>query len=77
MLYYMCRLLKESSENPLAKYEIVAWIEEKGARKGCLVELKGEEGLWTVHSVDPNPIDSKSLTSKQQMDRRSLTSISG
>ena len=77
MKYFQCRLHRETSENPEAKYIMVAWIEEKGAKPGFLVELKGEEGLWHVDSVDPIPVDAKYLTEKQNMDRRSLTSITG
>jgi hypothetical protein len=29
----------------------VAWIEERGARIGARVEVKGENGLWDVAAV--------------------------
>jgi hypothetical protein len=29
----------------------IAWIEERGARLGARVELKGEDGLWEVLDV--------------------------
>ena len=29
----------------------VAWIEERGARVGARVEIKGEHGLWDVAAV--------------------------
>lgn len=70
-------MTREHCEDPKAKYEIVAWIEARGARKGCLVELKGEEGIWTVQTVDPIGLEAKELNEKQQRDRRSLTSITG
>ena len=60
-----------------SKFELVAWIEERGAKVGARVELKGEAGLWIVDTVGNEAIEEKNLRGKQQMDRRSLTSVSG
>jgi len=38
-----------------------AWIEERGARVGALIELKGEEGLWKVEEVNQPGRDAKWL----------------
>lgn len=41
---YQCRLTREDTTT-------VAYIDQKAARVGARVELKGEEGLWTVVSI--------------------------
>lgn len=76
MKYYQCRM-HQISDIENSKYVIIAWIEEKGAKKGALVELKGENGLWHVDTVDSNPINYEDLNEKQRKDRRSLGSITG
>lgn len=76
MKYYQCRM-HQVSEVDTTKYVIVAYIEEHGARKGVLVELKGEPGLWEVDTVDDHPIEYSAMKEKQLMDRRSLVSITG
>ena len=75
MKYYQCRLLQES-ETPKGTAVLVAWIEEKGAKQGARVELKGEDGLWLVQHVG-TCMDEKQLKAKELANRRSLTSISG
>lgn len=72
--YYQCRLEKQTAEGI---EPVVAWIEEKGANVGWLVELKGKEGLYTVVGVTQPPVESKDLTEKQRKDRNSLSSIKG
>lgn len=48
MKYYQCRFEKATKEGTVCT---VAWIDERGAKVGALVELKGEEGLWLVTKV--------------------------
>jgi hypothetical protein len=43
-LSYQCRLRQGDAQ-------LVAWIEQRGAREGMRVELKGEAGLWDVVEV--------------------------
>ena len=33
----------------------IAWIEERGAKVGACVEIKGEDGLWDVAEVYEPP----------------------
>jgi hypothetical protein len=66
----------QESENPKGTAVLVAWIEEKGAKQGARVELKGEEGLWYVQHVGAC-MDEKQLKANELANRRSLTSISG
>lgn len=47
-MYYQCRF--SQTDGP-ATILTTGWIEGKGAIKGARVELKGEEGLWTVETV--------------------------
>jgi hypothetical protein len=68
--------MHQESENPSEKFELVAWIEERGAKVGNMVELKGESGLWYVDVVGAS-VEDKELKKKQTMDRRSLVSITG
>jgi len=75
MKYYQCRMHQESEEIA-GRYVLVAWIEEKGAKKGARVELKGENGLWFVDAVGAC-MDEADLRGKQLADRRSLKSITG
>jgi hypothetical protein len=65
--YYQCRM---EQEQPDGKAIIVAWIEEKGAKVGNRVELKGEDGLWTVIHKTNHPLEGDKLIEKQAMDRR-------
>lgn len=75
MKYYQCRM-HQLIEDSKSTYQLVAWIEERGAKLGARVELKGEAGLWNVDAVGAC-IDEKELRTKQASDRRSLTSVSG
>ena len=44
MIYFQCSLAQ-------GELREMAWIEDRGAHKGCQVELKGEDGLWEVIEV--------------------------
>jgi len=67
-----CRLTNQDSE-------MVAWIEERGAKVNATVELKGDfEGdrkYWVVKEVYEPALDSDVLAEKQKMNRNSLSSI--
>lgn len=58
------------------RYETVGYIEERGARMGAEVELKGERGLWRVIAVGGPPVEVSEVVGKQARDRRALPSIS-
>jgi hypothetical protein len=68
--YYQCWLQQETEI-------LLAWIPERGAKKGARVELKGEEGLWEVTTVYEPGFDDKWLVEKRKKDRNSLPSIKG
>ena len=53
-MYYQCRFEKDTPDGIEQK---VAWIEGRGAKQFARVELKGEEGLWTVVTVSDIGID--------------------
>jgi hypothetical protein len=53
-MYYQCRFEKAGPEGIEQK---VGWIEGRGAKPLARVELKGEEGLWTVVTVSDTGID--------------------
>lgn len=55
----------------------VGWIEERGAKKGTKIELRGDPELWTVVEVYPYPRGIRWIRNKQRMDRSSLGSIKG
>lgn len=66
-----CRLINGTSQ-------MVAWIDQRGARPGSLVELKGFEGdrkFWKVDEVYDPALSSDVLTEKQKMNRNSFYSI--
>lgn len=55
----------------------VGWIEERGAKRGAKVEIKGDPEMWTVVDVYPPPRGIRWIRDKQRMDRGSLGSIKG
>lgn len=66
-----CKLTNQESQ-------MIAWIDQKGARIGASVELKGFEGdrkYWKVEEVYEPALDSETLAEKQRMNRNSLGSI--
>jgi len=69
--------MHQETEDLKGNYIMVAWIEEKGAKQGARVELKGEDGLWYVDHVGEIGMDEKDLRGKQLADRRSLKSVTG
>lgn len=68
MNYYQCRLSQGDQR-------LVGWIEERGAKEGLSVEIKGEPGLWRVARVYEPPLDAAWLHEKQRRDRGSLKSL--
>jgi len=66
-----CKLTNQNSE-------MIVWIDQKGAKIGASVELKGFEDdrkFWKVEEVYDPAIDSETLAEKQRMNRNSLSSI--
>lgn len=58
--------------------QMIAWIEERGAKLGASVELKGFEGdrkFWKVDEVYNPALSSDVLAEKQRMNRNSFYSI--
>jgi hypothetical protein len=43
----------------------VGYIDESAAKVGMRVELKGEDGLWTVTTVSNHKVDKKYIVEKQ------------
>lgn len=71
-LYVQCRF-EQTYES--GRTELVAWIPERGAKLGARVELKGEDGLWTVISAGGPAVPISKLREKQMADRASLPSL--
>ncbi len=67
-LWYQCALAQ-------GERRTVGWIEERGAKEGCQVELKGEDGLWRVLRVFSPAYDASWLDEKRRKDRGSLPSL--
>jgi hypothetical protein len=65
---YQCRLVRGDLQQ-------TAWIPERGAQTGKIVELKEDGLFWEVEEVFPGSVSAKALTEKQSMDRRSLLSV--
>jgi hypothetical protein len=60
--YIQCRLQQQKSPTEI--------IHEHGAHLGYRVELKGQQGLWEVTSVDRGTyMEQADLADKQRMDR--------
>ena len=70
MNFKQCKLSKDN-EN------IVAWIPEKGAIKGYIVEIPELDGYYTVDEVFDFTMSKEELREKQRMNRNSLPSILG
>lgn len=60
--YYQCTLRKGSTE-------MVTYIPERGAMKGCGIELKGEDGYWTVVDVGDKPVSEEWLLGRAKENR--------
>ncbi len=71
-MYMQCRM-EQQREHGIA--ELVGWIEERGAKVGARIELKGEEGLWVVVTAGGPAVEIQKLREKQAADRASLPSI--
>lgn len=69
MKLYQCRLTQPSQTRENCLVVITAYIEDRGACVGSMVELKGEEGLWKVEMADrEHPIEMLELREKQRKD---------
>ena len=71
LFYVQCRFEQDTHEG---RRETVGWIEQRGAKIGARVELKGEDGLWTVVTAGGVAISASKLRAKQASDRASLPS---
>lgn len=66
--YYQCRLKQQGPNNTILWEQ--SWIPDHGAHLGFRVQLKGEEGLWEVTSVDRGTfMEQADIAEKQRMDR--------
>ena len=55
-----------------------SWIEERGAKVGASVELKNfdaDRKFWKVEEVFEPALDEATIKKKQELDRKSLSSI--
>lgn len=76
MNYFQCALERDNSAGGVQIVErLVGWIEERAAKVGNRVEIKGESGLWAVVTVGDKPIDGVALREKQAMDRKGMPDI--
>lgn len=66
--YLQCRLGRGKSET-------TGWIEERGAKKGCVVELLPSRDWWKVAEVFGHAIPEDLLKEHQKLNRGSLPSI--
>lgn len=66
--WYQCALAQ-------GERRTVGWIEERGAKRGARVEIKGEDGLWDVEAVYEPSYDASWLEEKRRKDRGSLPSL--
>lgn len=71
-MYYQCEFQKLTKEGTM---KTVAWIEERGAKKGVMVELKGEEGLWTVTNVTTPGINKEEFEATKDKSRHKFASL--
>ena len=62
---YQCRLEKDTQDGIEVK---VGYIEERAAKVGNLVTIKGEEGYWLVKTVSEPTLSSQVY--KQQIKNR-------
>ncbi len=72
MRYHQCRLRENSSERPR---QTVAWIEERGAKVGALVEIPDYGSFWEVQTVSKFSFDARDLKTKQDRDRGAFASL--
>lgn len=72
MKYYQCEFQKLTTEGTI---KTVGWIEERGAKKGALVELKDETGLWTVTNVSTPGINKEEFLETKKKSRTKLASL--
>lgn len=69
-MFYQCELTAKDG----AKTK--AWIDERGAKEGALVELLTADGkFWTVEKVYQPGLTGEALRQKQANDRNALPSI--
>ena len=59
----------------LGNSHVVAWIPEKGAVKGYIVEIPELDGYYTVDEVFNFTMSREEIREKQRMNRNSLPSI--
>jgi hypothetical protein len=68
-MWFQCRLRRGNAET-------VAWIEQRGAQKGYLVQLlTADKELWRVVEVYRPGLPEAIMKNKQNLDRGSLSSL--
>lgn len=74
MRYFQCDLTEEKWPS---SRKTTAWIEERGAREGALVEIKDYAGrMWAVTKVyKQKTFEAEELTAKQLRDRNAFGSL--
>ena len=68
MRYFQCRLQQGNAH-------AVGWIEERGAKRGGLVEIPELGGAWRVITVSDLPVPDTWLREKQRLDRKGMPDI--
>lgn len=67
--HYQC-VLEQGTER------LIGWIEDRGAKEGLKIEIKGRAGLWRVAKVHPEVARTAAqLAEKRTRDRSGLLSI--
>lgn len=73
MMYHQCRM--EQHRDDGTKFVTVGWIEARGAKVGARIELKGEDGLWTVISSGGAGVEVEVLRAKQAQSHKGWASL--
>jgi hypothetical protein len=66
--YNLCRLERKTEDGVEVA---IGWIDNTVAVTTNRVELKGQDGLWDISTVDPGPI------TKDQLDRLQISAHKG
>ena len=67
-MLHQCRLEQHLRDGEVAITH--GWIDAKGAKIGAQVELKGQDGLWTVTSVGVPGVEPEKHYHKVAADRK-------
>jgi len=66
--YFQCRLAQGNERT-------VGWIEERGARVGCFVEIEELGGFWEVKGVGDKPLLQSQIRAAETNRRNSFASL--